>query len=60
MLPILQCILQASGKETCQSSHIFQNESIWEVNVVFFMEEVKKYDCFYNKYNKSYKSGQVY
>ena len=27
-----------------------------EVNVVFFMEEVQKYDGLYNKYSKSYKS----
>ena len=30
-----------------------------EVNVVFFMEEVQKYDCFYNKYSKSYKDKYI-
>ena len=30
-----------------------------EVNVVFFMEEVQKYDCLYNKYSKSYKDKYI-
>ena len=30
-----------------------------EVNVVFFMEEVQKYDCLYNKYRKSYKDKYI-
>ena len=30
-----------------------------EVNIVFFMEEVQKYDCFYNKYSKSYKDKYI-
>ena len=30
-----------------------------EVNVVFFMEEVQKYDCIYNKYSKSYKDKYI-
>ena len=30
-----------------------------EVNVVFFMEEVQKYDCIYNKYCKSYKDKYI-
>ena len=45
MLPRLQCMLQ--------------NASYGEV-IVFFMAEVKNYNCLYNKYSKSYKSGQVY
>ena len=30
-----------------------------EVNVVFFMEEVQKYDYLYNKYSKSYKEKYI-
>ena len=30
-----------------------------EVNVVFFMEEMQKYDCLYNKYSKSYKDKYI-
>ena len=30
-----------------------------EVNVVFLMEEVQKYDCIYNKYSKSYKDKYI-
>ena len=30
-----------------------------EVNVVFFMEEVQKYDGIYNKYSKSYKDKYI-
>ena len=30
-----------------------------EVNVGFFMEEVQKYDCVYNKYSKSYKDKYI-
>lgn len=33
--------------------------SLAEVNVVFFMEEVQKYDCLYNKYSKNYKDKYV-
>ena len=40
ILPRLQCRLQTSGGETYHSSHIFQNASFGEVNVVFFIEEV--------------------
>ena len=29
------------------------------MNVVFFMEEMQKYDCLYNKYSKSYKDKYV-
>ena len=29
------------------------------MNVVFFMEEVQKYDCLYNKYSKSYKDRYI-
>ena len=38
------------------SWHILQNG---EVKVVFFMEEVQKYDCIYNKYSKSYKDKYI-
>ena len=30
-----------------------------EANVVFFMEEVQKYDAIYNKYSKSYKDKYI-
>ena len=30
-----------------------------EVNVFFFMEEMQKYDCLYNKYSKSYKDKYI-
>ena len=30
-----------------------------KVNVVFFMEEVQKYVCIYNKYSKSYKDKNI-
>ena len=33
--------------------------SCGEVNVVFFMEEMQKYDCLYNKYSKSYKDKYI-
>ena len=40
--------------------HIFfKMASGREVNVVFFMEEVQKYDCLYNKYSKSYKDKYI-
>ena len=29
------------------------------MNVVFFMEEVQKHDCLYNKYRKSYKDKYI-
>ena len=29
------------------------------MSVVFFMEEVQKYDCLYNKYSKSYKDKYI-
>ena len=47
---------------------IAHTENIWtffkmvsdrEVNVVFFMEEMQKYDCLYNKYSKSYKDKYI-
>ena len=30
-----------------------------EVNVVFFMEQMQKYDCIYIKYSKSYKDKYI-
>ena len=30
-----------------------------EVNVVFFTEEVQKYDCIYNKYTKNCKDKYI-
>ena len=33
--------------------------STGEVNVVFFIEEVQKYDCLYRKYSKSYKGQYI-
>ena len=29
------------------------------MNIVFFMEEMQKYDCLYNKYSKSYKDKYI-
>ena len=29
------------------------------MNVVFFMEEMQKYNCLYNKYSKSYKDKYI-
>ena len=37
----------------------FKMASVGEVNVVFFMEVVQKYDCLYNKYSKSYKDKYI-
>ena len=37
----------------------FKMASSGEVNVVFFMEEVQKYDAIYNKYSKSYKDKYI-
>ena len=56
-------MLSRSALHTLKTSVIihtfFKMASGGEVNVVFFMEEVQKYDCLYNKYNKSYKDKYI-
>ena len=50
----LECIAHTENIWT-----FFKMASGGEVNVVFFMEEVQKYDCLYNKYSKSYKDKYI-
>ena len=56
-------MLSRSALHTLKTSVIihtfFKIASDGEVNVVFFMEEVQKYDCLYNKYSKSYKDKYI-
>ena len=56
-------MLSRSALHTLKTSVIihtfFKMASGGEVNVVFFMEEVQKYDCLYNKYSKSYKDKYI-
>ena len=48
--------VKTSGNSSLPGT-FFKMASSGEVNVVFFMEEVQKYDCIYNKYSKVIKTS---